>query len=1392
MLCSLPSNFTLDAGTSGDAFSLSLSVGVVGGSHSVYVHEAVSMQRDKWNSISVSTLGTLPIQTSFDVEGFFVAPFRYVGAFYSSDDNLVLFTAPPIAADAFNLKFNIPVWLQNAATSINFDLLDAGDAAEVTQNNIYSRAVHHQNLRSSVPVTFHHVFGKYSPVSADILGTPSTTSIHVFGLGFDPSQRACASSVPESEALYAVFGSLCFYQCVFAADDPQKSGVEFKLVTMALVSSTREILCPIPMWPYHHAVARLQLLFEQKPVPFVKQGTVTSQHSFANFTFHQVWTLAQPSSGPVTGGTVISFHGYGFRTDEAYHCRLTGQDPPFQNITLNAQVVVGGGPGLITCVTDVSDYQWVGPQALLSLLGGDGLPVRQRSDPIIFYFQPEWRSISVSESSAAGGTRVTVRGAELGNANYRCVFADGMVEMESSADFLTNSEIACAVPVWPGKAAHISLRIIFFENNIPRELNCAQGTQPSNQISCLTASEPAEFAFLITAVVHSIYPNQIFAHEFSNTSFSVFGKGFDTNSTGYQCEGENFSVPAQALGSDILKCQSPGFWNGAAGNKQIKVSHNGIILEGSITLTVVQSITGVITVNTLASGGGLINVSGSGFEIGGQYICEVRLNGTSILNASATQITHNSFSCVLQSISSPAGEAELQVTQDTDDGSVPLIQISGKHKFDVLTSIDNISVFSGTAAGGDVISAYGHGFIPGNQYTAWFYRSTEEAVSVTCTTQDHGRLEFYTPSWRFSAGTTTLSFSTNMGLLNTSHFTFSFSPAVVSVASSSKAGAGTQSVVLVRGYGFNLGATYNLKFYSAENRSQFAEADGKAINASMIRCVSPLWPFAAASVRLNVTRNGHAISGNVLPFRFVSEIFSLSPNFGVLQGSLVSMKSAGLKAHGSYVCIISSNVSVQNVTAWVNPLHHFEQISPERFHNYEILCNMPPIRTCDEYLVTVGVKDMVLGEAIKGDFQYEYTEGLRSLTPSTGPATAGFAVTLTACGLHPSLYYRAALRGVSASDLAFTPNAVFTNSTSLTVIFPRWTYSSGRISIGLQVNNASSTQALMWEDVPHAEVHFDFFPVATSIISRKSGFVFGAYILIRGQGFSNRIGFHSCLLQSLTNGSEVFEVNAVGRAGSTELECEVLKWPFAASRVNVTLFYGSATHRRAIPHSEGPLTFELLPAWITANISSATLFSGGAQVSIRGYGFNPDAGAVYNCRFTVGACTEASDSYDCNLADSSGHTLPTQLRGPYVATSREVVMCGTPAWLQPEVNASELNLYEGDRLVARKSMYFPKKVTTTFVGKPLVAAAGNSPSSGGVIVPVIGLNFGLVDLTQRVRIGDSACEATFWLSSTSLSCKIPKAVNSSTFSAGSVATSVVVTVGPWRIGTVSNVFSYQV
>ena len=69
-----------------------------------------------------------------------------------------------------------------------------------------------------------------------------------------------------------------------------------------------------------------------------------------------------------------------------------------------------------------------------------------------------------------GGTRVTVRGAELGNANYRCVSADDMVEMESSADFLTNSEIACAVPVWPVKSAyftaHIFLKTTFPENSI--------------------------------------------------------------------------------------------------------------------------------------------------------------------------------------------------------------------------------------------------------------------------------------------------------------------------------------------------------------------------------------------------------------------------------------------------------------------------------------------------------------------------------------------------------------------------------------------------------------------------------------------------------------------------------------------------------------------------------------------------------------------------------------------------------------------------------------------------------------------------------------------------------------------------------------------------------------
>eukprot|EP00960_Hanusia_phi_P007383 210360-Hanusia_phi.AAC.2 len=48
----------------------------------------------------------------------------------------------------------------------------------------------------------------------------------------------------------------------------------------------------------------------------------------------------------------------------------------------------------------------------------------------------------------------------------------------------------------------------------------------------------------------------------------------------------------------------------------------------------------------------------------------------------------------------------------------------------------------------------------------------------------------------------------------------------------------------------------------------------------------------------------------------------------------------------------------------------------------------------------------------------------------------------------------------------------------------------------------------------------------------------------------------------------------------------------------------------------------------------------------------------------------------------------------------------------------------------------------------------NSPLSGGVRTTVIGQNFGWLDLTPTLTIGDSACEGTSWLSDSSIQCTI--------------------------------------
>jgi len=1372
LYCTVPPTIDVNAG---HVFSVSVDIG---GLTSREVGQAGQFQFDAWKTASPASFFTLMPGAIITVSGSgFFEPFtRYRCAFGAPEFHVL--SGPPIMSSHSSLEFNVPVWHYSTKSDMELSLLHA--SSDVGANTILDRAVHHDSILP-LRVNLSEMFGHYAPAGA--LSDGSSEALRILGLGFDPDG----------------------YQCMFSSDDPAQHFVR----VLASVRSNHEIICTIPKWPYSHGVTRLYLRKKGLPVQYFIQGMPMPSES-ANFTFKHHWISAQPLSGLITGDTQITIVGYGFDANEAYQCRLTGLGPPYLSADLPTQQRVGGAPGHLKCKTTATTGTAVGLHARVSLLDGSGLPVPLQGISPVFEFQPQWLSISVSVGAAAGGTLVTVRGAGLSNeTNFRCMFSDSSLHATADAIFLNSSNIMCISPTWPGPATQAILSIV---------MTTLSGS-PMAEFKLGGTNLPAVFPFEMTQEIVGISPNEVFAH--LTTVFRVSGTGFDPTSTSYECV-LGFSnatqyvmkrVPAHAPTTNELEC-APLKWDAwvslpyalPPGSTFIKVAGNGITSE-PLAVTFKQAVTSIATQEILASGGGVLTIGGAGFTVGGAYECEFQLNGTTIFTVSASPPSPIVFKCIMGPVNSSAGEVEVLV-REKNEGLAPSLEdklldiFVPNRTFSLLTTVEDMSIFSGTAAGGDVITVRGFGFMQTNQYVMSFYHSAGESQSVECIFVNPQRILCETSTWNFAARTVRTSFSASLGFLIDRDFKFTFRPAVVTLASSSKSSAGVPSIVLVQGHGFSPGSAYQCIFFvdppcgdstcasdSAMLRqyaSHVAHRTGEAINASIIKCITPSWQFPASNVSLNVTLAGDRIPGDPLPFRFLAEMFSMNPSHGILQGTSITIKGAGLKDYSNYSCSMKDKDFVQYAPARVTLLN-FTRLMPGKYFNFELVCEIPPIRSCDAFLIEVRVVDLGSGEVIKGLFDFEYTEGLLSVAPSAGPATGNLKVTLVGCGFHKNGQYAASFRDTaSPSHFRLSGNASFINSSAVEVIFPYWPFGSALAAVGLKIDeNVEDTSA---------NVAFNIFPVATSYLPR-SGSVFGSYLLVQGHGFTDSDGFHVCLLQSQTNSSEMLEVDAFARGGATELECEISRWPFATSFVNVTLLYGK--HREVIPQLEGlQITYHLVSAWLVADLAPISIFSGGTPITIRGGGFNPDGGPIYTCHFTVanqGSCPVKSISQengfgildsDCTQAHSSDPSLPLHLRGPYVATSKEFVVCWTPAWLRSAETTVALKLYEGSRLVEK--FYVPKLVTTTFVGGPVVGAGSttNAHAEGNAMIIISGDNYGFADMSPRARLGQTACSFTEWHSNTQVSCRAPTGIVGATVD-------LLITIGPYRLGTLSDFFTFD-
>jgi hypothetical protein len=1357
MYCTMPKMYELN---SGQPFSVSVDVG---GYRSESIPRAGEFQLDIWRTVTPTSFSTLHPGATMAVSGAgFFAPFnRYRCAF--SVGGSVFLSGPPVAETESLLEFNLPLWLlstRNVAGDqilVSVDLLHASNEGS---GSVLDRRVYHDRDQMPVTVAFEQMFGAYAPSTARSDGS-SNDIMRIHGLGFNPLQSAA-------------------YHCLFAADDPMDSTRVVR--RLASVQSHSEVVCVIPMWPYQHGVTRFQLLLNSQPIKhYIHEMSAPSL--YANFTFQQLWVSASPSTGLATGGARITILGYGFNPTETYICRLTGLEPPHPSADITASDVLGGTPGRVLCDTTSTTVTVVGLKASVSLLqaGPKEILARENISPV-FEFQPEWLSITPTQGTTAGGVLVTVSGAGLSNGTlFTCMFSYGDQQEFGDATMLPDgSGIRCISPGWSDSNAMLTLRIM---------MNTSEGVPISEYVMSGTNSR-AEFNFSITqnTTFLGVFPTEAFAH--ANTTFSITGTGFDPTSTDYKCllglsGGKEMFVSAFALSASLVQCD-PVSWNSSAATTWIKVARSSTPISEPLAVTFTQAVTTMSAQETLTSGGGSLTIFGGGFAVGGTYECDIRVQDVTILQVAATPESPNQFTCILGPINASGGVANVFVNDKTQFPARSLPRLAPL-TFSFVTTFDNISLTSGTAAGGDVITVTGFGFTSVGHYEMTLHRAANELNSAHCSFKNPSRLECVTPSWTFSAGSVTISFSKNFEYLSPKSFAFDIIPVVVSLTTPSRTVAGTPSLALIAGHGFTPGASYDCMFsdltFEAFNS---ANSTGQAVNVSHIKCVTPLWKFPAGRVLLNVIGAQGKIQGNELHFRFLSEAASMIPNHGILQGSMVTIRGAGLNASRHYACSVASEHYAQNLSASVS-VFAFKQLTPAKYYNFELICRIPSIRTCEDSLLSVHVLDLASGELINGSFNFDYIEGLISIVPSAGPAIGGVNVTLTGCDFNARQPYRIVFRdlGASPSHFRMTNNASFINSTAISVELPYWGFGSALTAVGLIFEDSEDTTA---------NLTFDIFPVVTSSLP-KSGLVFGSYLLVKGHGFRDSDGFQTCLLQSQRNRSEVFEVAAFARGDTTEIECEIVRWPFATSMLNVTILYGARESRRIVPQIEGPITYELLSAWITADVAPTTDFAGGTPISIRGSGFNAYGGPLYTCHFASvdeGSCPVRKIreengvgimESDCTQAHSSDYTLPPDMRGPYVASSPELVVCFTPAWLKSVDTEVAVRLYEGPRLVQK--VYVPSIVTTEFVGGPVVGPGStlNSHAEGNAIITLAGNHFAFADISPRARVGPTACTFTIWYSNTQIHCRSPK---------GKVSTvDLSLTIGPYRMALLTNYFTYD-
>ncbi|CAM9115079.1 unnamed protein product, partial [Sphacelaria rigidula] len=594
---------------------------------------------------------------------------------------------------------------------------------------------------------------------------------------------------------------------------PVHGGTEVEVVGAAFVNSTtlscrladrvvpatfvnkELVLCVTPPSP---SILRLSLEVSNNGIDFTTSGILFS--FVAAFDIIQVW----PTSGPTTGGTLVTVQGSGFSGGDKVVC------------------IFGGSQAAATVHSD-DELSCLAPRAMLEgstylRLTNNG--VDMVSAPTHFTYVTPIRLTNINPTTVGeeGGETVVITGEHfIASPSLACRFGS---QDTVPAFWLSLTEVSCSVP--PSRAG-------------PHEATLAVTNNGQD-----FASTALTYTYLPTITVLKIDPVE--GPMDGGTEISIVGSGLGQTGLWACIFGESVAVPAVQLPNDALRCQSPAH---EPGEVSVRVFRSSSALASDFGMRFLYQATVYISTVEPRSGSNLggtpVTLRGFGFNNASALTCGFEERNGKIVKTPALRASVGMVVCSSPPLHNPSIVSVL-VSLNGLDFTRRGPQYVYYEPVEVVTVFPSL----GSINGGTFVTITGRNFLPSEGLSCRFGMSAPSPADFIAS----NALRCVTPPAPAGPATVEVTVSNNLMEFSASSAKFVYHPALRAERFSPAAGplsGGTP--VVIDGSGFPATSRLACRFGRVEVKATLGSPPTRMI------CVAPKLAWERR-VPVQVTANG--------------------------------------------------------------------------------------------------------------------------------------------------------------------------------------------------------------------------------------------------------------------------------------------------------------------------------------------------------------------------------------------------------------------------------------------------------------------------------------------------------------------------------------------------------